>query len=423
MRRTRHLNNRVVITGLGTVNPLANDVPRFWGALQAGVSGIRRVEQIATDDLTVRIGGEVRDVPAARAEINDHVCVRRMDNASLFAVLAAREALEDAGLIGAELGERGAVVIGAGLAGLMTLQEQTEKLLSGGPRKVSPLTIPLLMPNAAAANISLAFGLQGTTYTVSSACASSGHAIIDAIRLIRDGEADVVVTGGSEASMTRLGFASFINMRAMAKGSDESPSGAIRPFDARRDGLIMSEGAGVVIVESEEHARRRGRVPYAELIGYGMTSDAHHLTHPEPSAKMAARAVETSLSRAALRPGDIAGSLYVNAHGTGTKLNDAMETRALRTAFGESAERLQVSSTKSMTGHMIGASCGIEMIACCLALRDGVLPPTINLEQPDPECDLDYVPGTARRAQVEYALNNCFGFGGHNVSLLIRRWS
>jgi len=416
-----HLINRVVITGLGTVNPLANDVPRFWDALQAGVSGIRRVEQIATDDLTVRIGGEVRNPPVERVEISDRACGRRMDNASIFGVLAAREALEDAGLIGSDLGDRGAVVIGAGLAGLMTLQEQTEKLLRDGPRKVSPLTIPLLMPNAAAANISLAFGLQGTTYTVSSACASSGHAIVDAIRLIRDGEADVVVTGGSEASMTRLGFASFINMRAMAKGSEESPSGAIRPFDVRRDGLIMSEGAGVLVLESEEHARRRGRAPYAELVGYGMTSDAHHLTHPEPSARMAARAIELSLQKAGVSPHDIARSLYVNAHGTGTKLNDAMETRALRTSFGESAERLQVSSTKSMTGHLIGASCGLEMIACCLALRDGVLPPTINLEHPDPECDLDYIPGTARRSQVEYALNNTFGFGGHNVSLLIRR--
>ena len=418
---------RVVITGLGTVNPIANTVPQFWEGLVAGRSGIRRVEQIATDDLAVRIGGEVQNTPTERAEINDRVCTRRMDNASLFAVLAAREALEDAGLFeagqaGTTLGERGAVVLGAGLAGLMTLQQQTEKLLNEGPRRVSPLTIPLLMPNAAAANISLAFDLRGTSYTVSSACASSGHAIIDAIRLIRDGEADVVVTGGTEASMTRLGFASFINMRAMSRGCEESPSGSIRPFDARRDGLIMSEGAGVLVVESEEHARRRGRTPYAELLGFGMTSDAHHLTHPEPEARMAIRAIEMALERAELQPGDIASSLYVNAHGTGTKLNDAMETRALHRAFGRSASRLQVSSSKSMTGHLIGASCGLEMIACCLALRDGLLPPTINLEQPDPECDLDYIPKVARRSQVEYALNNCFGFGGHNVSLLIRRW-
>ena len=414
--------NRVVITGLGTVNPIANTVPQFWEGLVAGRSGIRRVDQIATDDLAVRIGGEVQNAPVERAELNDRVCTRRMDNASLFAVLAAREALEDAGLFGTDLGERGAVVLGAGLAGLMTLQQQTEKLLNDGPRRVSPLTIPLLMPNAAAANISLAFDLRGTSYAVSSACASSGHAIVDAIRLIRAGEADVVVTGGTEASMTRLGFASFINMRAMARDCEESPSGAVRPFDARRDGLIMSEGAGVLVVESEEHARRRGRTPYAELIGYGMTSDAHHLTHPEPEARMATRAIELAVSRAELQPGDVASSLYVNAHGTGTKLNDVMETRALHGAFGKSAGRLQVSSSKSMTGHLIGASCGLEMIACCLALREGLLPPTINLEQPDPECDLDYIPGAARRSPVEYALNNCFGFGGHNVSLLIRRW-
>ena len=416
-----NLSRRVFVTGLGTVNPLGNSVAAYWQGLVAGRSGIARIQQIEVGDLGTQIGGEVRDLDVSRAEVNDRALARRMDRASQFAVIAAREALEHSGNLLAALGDRAAVVLGAGLSGLMTLQQQTEILLQGGPRKVSPLTIPLLMPNAAAANVSLAFGLHGASYSVSSACASSGHAMIDACRLIQADEADLVITGGTEASLTRLGFSSFINMRAMAKQGEDCPTKACRPFEKNRTGLIMSEGAGVLVFESEERIAQRGGRALAEVVGYATTSDAFHLTQPREDAEFAGKAISGCLARAGVVAAEIADQVYVNAHGTATKHNDAMETVALRRAFGESVAKLRISSTKSMTGHLIGAASGVEMIACCLALRDNILPPTINLDEPDPECNLDFIPHSARKAQVEYALNNCFGFGGHNVSMLLKR--
>lgn len=413
---------RLFISGVGTVTPIGNDREAFWRNLTAGECGIGPLERIETGDLAVKIGGEVRNLDVQLAEVNDRVTARKMDRASLFAVVAAREALVDAGLGDQpELGENAAVVLGAGLSGLETLQHQTETLIERGPKRVSPFTIPLLMPNGAAANVSLAFGVNGPSYSVNSACASSGNAIIDAMLMLRRGEADMVITGGTEASLTRLGMASFIRMKAMAPDSNDRPTKSVRPFDANRCGFIMSEGAGVFVLETERSLRRRGVKAYAELLSYGSTTDAFHLVQPDPDAKQSTRAVEQAVQRAEWDPAEVAGRTYVSAHGTSTKFNDAAETRALKNVFGSHAKELQVSSTKSVIGHQIGAACAVETIACCLALTHQTLPPTINYETPDPECDLDYVPNVARAADVEYAVNNSFGFGGHNVSLTLRR--
>lgn len=412
---------RVFISGIGMVCPLGNDLKTIWRRLLAGESGISQLTQIDTSDLEVKIGGEVRGLDLKSIEVNDRTVARRMDRASHFAVAAALQALTDAGLQEHHLAHQGSVVLGSGLSGLLTLQEQTEHLLQGGPRKVSPLTIPLLMPNAAAANVCLATGFTGSAYSVSSACASSGHAMIDAARLISHGEADVVITGGTEASLTRLGMSSFINMRAMSKGFNDRPTEAVRPFDRDRNGLIMSEGAGCLIFESESHLRQRGGKAYAEFLGHGVSSDAYHITQPDPQAAEAGRSVALCLRNTRLSPTDIARRLYVNAHGTSTRFNDAAETLALKIGFGKSAEHLKISSTKSMTGHMIGAAAGLEMAICCLSLTNQMFPPTINLCNPDPDCDLNYLPGQSVTADIDYALNVSFGFGGHNVCLLVKR--
>lgn len=413
--------SRVFVTGLGTVSSLGHSAETLWRALLAGKSGIDRLTRIDVSDLPAKIGGEVRGLDEPPFELSDRVSWRRMDRATRFAVCAAQQAIHDAGLSADILRDRCAVVVGAGLSGMETLQEQTEILLTRGPRRVSPMTIPLLMPNAAPANVSLAFGVKGPAWTVSGACASSGLAVIEACDLLRRGTVDCVITGGTEASITRLGIASFCNMGAMAKRANDCPQKASRPFDLNRDGLVMSEGAGVLVLESEASVRRRGVSPCAELLGYGSTSDASHLVAPDPAGDGAARAVEMALKSSGLVAEKIADSLYVNAHGTGTQANDVSETRALRRVFGNAADRLQISSTKSMTGHLIGAAGALESIACVLALRDGRIPPTINLETPDPDCDLDYVPLRSRSTDVRFALNNTFGFGGHNVCLVFGR--
>lgn len=412
---------RVFVSGVGLVCPLGNNQKSVWKKLLAGQSGIAQLTQIDVSDLEVKIGGEVREFDPKIVEVNEHTSARKMDRASQFAVAASLQALQDAGLEPQSLGSRGAVVMGAGLSGLLTLQEQTENLLRGGPRKVSPMTIPLLMPNAAAANICIATGFNGPAYTVSSACASSGHAMIDAARMIACGEADVVITGGTEASLTRLGMSSFINMRAMAKGYNDNPTEAVRPFDRDRGGLIMSEGAGCLVFESEEHLRKRNGKAYAEFLGRGVTSDAFHITQPDPKAREAGRSVAECLQSCKVIPEEIAGRVYVNAHGTATKFNDVAETLALKIGFGDAAKHLRISSTKSMSGHLIGAAAGLEMGICCMALVDQKLPPTINLKNADPYCDLNYIPGTAIDAKIDYAMNVSFGFGGHNVCLLIGR--
>lgn len=412
---------RVYITGIGVVSPVGNSRPEFWSAIVEGRSGIRRIESIDTTDLPVTIGGEVRNLHEELANVNEKVSVRRMDKASLFAVIAAREALADAGLAPQSLKGRCGVIVGSGLAGLITLQEQTEILLKRGPRSVSPLTIPILMPNAAPANISLAFGITGSTYNVASACASAGHAMIDSFDILRQGHADVMLTGGTEAALTRLSISAFGNMRATTKKYNDRPEQASRPFDKDRDGFVMSEGSCMLVFETEEHFKRRGGRAYAEFAGFGSTMDAFHLVQPDPSAVGAAEAIAAAMRMAGWNPAEIAGQTYVNAHGTSTKFNDQMETDALKKVFGADAQKLRISSTKSTTGHLVGAACAIEMAACALALDGGVLPPTINYTTPDPDCDLDYIPNKSRKADVRFALNNSFGFGGHNVCIAVRR--
>lgn len=412
---------RVFITGIGVVSCLGNDRRTFWSNLLRGHCGIDRLMQHDVTDMEVTIGGEVRDLDLSRVNVNDLVSARKMDPASRFAVHAAREALEDAGLPQENLGEDVAVILGAGLSGLETYEFQLERLLTKGPSRVSPFTIPMLMPNAPPGNISLAFGVHGSCYTTSSACSSSGHAMIDAVEHLRRGEAGVVITGGTEASLTRLGIASFVNMKAMNKTMNDRPQESMRPFDADRGGFIMSEGSSVLVFETEEHLRARGGTAWAEVLSGRSSSDAFHLVQPDPEARQAIRAIRAAIRAAGLDPADIADSVYVNAHGTSTPYNDAMETVALKSVFGDDARKLSISSTKSMLGHMIGAACAIEMSACALALTHGVLPPTINYDTPDPECDLNYTPNAPVEKPVRFAVNNSFGFGGHNVSLVLSR--
>ncbi|MEO2030807.1 MAG: beta-ketoacyl-ACP synthase II [Planctomycetaceae bacterium] len=412
---------RVFVSGIGMTTCLGNDRKLNWKQLINGSCGLDTLELHDTTDLDVTIGGEVRDLDLTRVNVNDYVNAKRMDRASQFSVFAAHEALEDAGLPTSDIGERASVILGAGLAGLETYEFQHERMLSRGPSRVSPFTIPMLMPNAPPACVSLAFGVTGSCHTCSSACSSSGHAMIDSLESLRQGNADFVITGGTEASLTRLGIASFVRMKAMCRDSNDSPKTSMRPFDASRAGFVMAEGASILIFETEEHLRARGGRAWAEVLSGTATSDAFHLVQPDPQGKKATRAIETALEAAGLNPGEIAGSTYVNAHGTSTKYNDAMETVALNNVFGNDADRLRISSTKSMTGHMIGAACAVEMTVSALALTSGILPPTINYNTRDPDCNLNYIPNEAIEADVQYAINNSFGFGGHNVSLVIRK--
>jgi 3-oxoacyl-[acyl-carrier-protein] synthase II len=415
------MKKRVFITGVGVVSPIGNDRHAFWQGLQQGACGVDVLKTVPLDGLEVLIGGEVKGLDPKLADVNDSVSSRKMDRSTLFAVVAAREAVADANLQPGDLGDNAAVVIGSGLAGLQTLQEQTEILLNKGPNRVSPFTIPLLMPNAAVANVSLAFGISGTSYNVASACSSAGHAMIDAVETLQRGEVEIVVTGGAESTLTRLAISAFANMRATTKKYNDDPKKASRPFDANRDGFVMSEGACILIFETEDSLKKRGVKAYAEVVGYGASMDCHHIVQPDVTAKGAVKAIDRAIRMAGWTPTGIAGKTYVNAHGTSTKFNDLMETVALKQVFGGDAKKLRISSTKSITGHLIGAAAGVETAACIMALKDGVLPPTINYETPDPECDLDYIPNEARKADVACALNNTFGFGGHNVCLAFAR--
>ncbi|HRA89000.1 MAG TPA: beta-ketoacyl-ACP synthase II [Planctomycetaceae bacterium] len=412
---------RIFISGIGVVSCLGNDRRTFWNNLKTGQCGLDRLTQHNVRDMEVNIGGEVRNMDNTRINVNDLVSTRKMDRASQFAVHAAHEALEDAGLPTTDIGGNAAVILGAGLAGLETYEFQMEKLLTKGPSRVSPFTIPMLMPNAPPGNISLAFGVRGTCYTTSSACSSSGHAMIDAMEFLRRGDADYVITGGTEASLTRLGISSFVNMKAMNKTMNDRPKESMRPFDADRGGFIMAEGASVLIFETEDHLRKRGGRAWAEVLSGRSTTDAFHLVQPDPEGRQAVKAINSAIQKAGLNPAEIADDVYVSAHGTSTNYNDSMETVALKSVFGNDARRLHISSTKSMLGHMIGAACAIEMSACVLALTTGILPPTINYTTPDPACDLNYIPNIAIQKHVKYAINNSFGFGGHNVSLIIGR--
>jgi 3-oxoacyl-[acyl-carrier-protein] synthase II len=406
---------RVVITGMGAVTPLAADLKSYWDRLLAGQSGIGFIEEVDTTEFKVKIGGEVKNWHPEK--FFDSKACRRMDRFSQFAMVAALEAWTDAGLdIAREDPFRFGSIVGCGIGGLNEYEDQHTKFLQGGgPRSVSPFVIPKMMPNAGAGNISIHFGLAGPSRAISTACASAGDAIADAMRVIQLDEADLMVTGGAEAAITDMGLGGFISARALSMRND-NPQAASRPFDKDRDGFVLAEGAGILILEELEHAKKRGVRIYAELLGAGSTSDAHNITAPHPEGIGAARAMQLALRSAKLDPADID---YINAHGTSTELGDAAETLAVKKVFGDHARTVAISSTKSMIGHTLGASGGVELVATVMSIKDGVVHPTINLDTPDPACDLDYVPNVARKMQVRHALSNSFGFGGHNVSLVV----
>jgi 3-oxoacyl-[acyl-carrier-protein] synthase II len=411
-------DRRVVVTGIGLVTPLGNDAARNWQALLAGRSGIAPIARFDAANLPVRIAGEVRDFdPAAYIEKKE---IKKMDAFTHYAVAAAQMAADDAQLtVDAANAERVGVLIGVGMGGIATIEEYHRNFLESGLKKVTPFFIPRLIANMAPGQIALRFGAKGVNYTTSSACASGGHAVGEAYRLIRFGYQDAMFAGGAEAGVTPMGVGGFAVMRALSTRNAE-PQRASRPFDRERDGFVIAEGAGVLILESLDHARRRGARVYAEIAGYGANSDAYHITMPAPEGEGAAACMRLALADGSVEPSEVD---YINAHGTSTPYNDLNETLAIKRVFGEHARRLAVSSTKSMTGHLLGAAGGVEAAYTALTVSHGVLPPTINYENVDPECDLDYVPNQPRAAAVRVALSNSFGFGGTNACVAFRRYT
>ena len=406
---------RVVITGLGTINALGNDLATSWPRIVAGENGIGPITRFDTKDQTVKISAEVKLDPLLHFQAPDQ---RKLDPFTMWALVATDEALRDAGLepakVSDELRERWGCIIGTGIGGITGIEEQYRGLLEKGPRRVSPHFVPKIMANAVSGQVAIRNGLLGTCFTTSSACASAGHAIGMAWRSIQWGESDIVVTGGAESATTPLSLAGFANMKALSQRAD--PALACRPFDKDRDGFVMGEGCGILVFEELEHARRRGARIYAEVKGYGSTDDAYHITAPEESGRGPARALRQALAHAKIDPTAVD---YINAHGTSTPYNDAIETRAIKLVFGDHARKLAVSSTKSMVGHLLGASAAVELVVSTLTIHHGVVHPTRNYTTPDPECDLDYVPGAARSMRVRNVLSNSLGFGGHNVSICV----
>jgi 3-oxoacyl-[acyl-carrier-protein] synthase II len=407
-------DRRVVITGLGAVTPIGNDVETFWSNLKNGVSGIRLVEAFDTKDHDCKIAGEVRGFEPKRYFKNPKD-LRRTDRFAQLAMAAARMALDDGGVdLERVRRDRFGVIVSSGIGGLKTLEEQYRILLTKGPSRNSPFTIPMLISNMASGLISMEYGLHGPNLCIVTACATSNNAIGESWRTIKFGDADIFLAGGSEAAIVPIGLAGFAAMKALSLRNDE-PERASRPFDRDRDGFVMSEGAGVVVVEELEHAKARGAKIYCEITGYGLSADAYHMTAPPPEGEGAARAMKLALEHARIGIEDVD---YINAHATSTGLGDISETHAIKTLFGKRAYEVPISATKSMTGHLLGGAGAVEMAACALAIRDSVIPPTTNLENPDPECDLDYTPNVAREKKVRVALNNSFGFGGHNATLV-----
>jgi 3-oxoacyl-[acyl-carrier-protein] synthase II len=400
---------------MGVISPLGKDLEQFWSNLKNGVSGIRNIESFDTSAFDTHFGGEVRDFDA-KAYFKNPKDVRRTDRFAQLAMGAAKLAMNDGGIDAdkIERRDRFGVIVSSGIGGLKTLQEQQSVMMTKGPTRNSPFTIPMLISNMASGLISMEFGLQGPNLCIVTACATANNAIGESWRMIKFGDADIFLAGGSEASIVEIGLSGFGAMRALSTRNAE-PERASRPFDRDRDGFVMSEGAGVVVVEELEHAKARGARIYCELAGYGLSADAYHMTAPPPAGEGAARAMQMALDHAGVSPGEVD---YINAHATSTGLGDISETRAIKRVFGNHARTVAISSTKSMTGHLLGGAGAVEMAACALSIRDGVIPPTINLENPDEECDLDYTPNMARERKVRVAVNNSFGFGGHNATLV-----
>ena len=412
-------DRRVVVTGLGVVTPLGHDLNSFWQNLITGQCGIDKITAFDTSAYATQIAGEVKNFDPTPAFPSPKE-IRRTDRYSQFGIFAAWSALKDSGLeLEKENLDEIGVFLGSGIGGLATTSEQHKILLERGPGRMSPFTIPMLIGNMASGLVSMYFNLRGPNFSTCSACATANHAIGEAWRTIKAGDAQVMFAGGSEAAVIPLGIGGFCAMRAMSTRNDD-PKTASRPFDKDRDGFVMGEGAGVLVLEELEHAKKRGARIYCEISGYGNTADAHHLTSPSPGGEGAARSMKMALRTSGLNPTDIT---YINAHGTSTPQGDIAETQAIKSVFGDYAKKLVVSSTKGATGHMLGAAGAVETAACVLAIKNSIVPPTINLQNPDPECDLDYVPNTAREMSVNAIVNNSFGFGGHNSTIAAKKFN
>jgi 3-oxoacyl-[acyl-carrier-protein] synthase II len=412
------MEKRVVVTGLGIISAVGNDIPTFWQALKEGKGGIGPLTLFDASKFDSRIAGEVKGFDPNLYGITTKD-TKRMDKFVQFAIAAARQTVRDAGLDLNRLNrDRIGVLIGSGIGSLHTIEEESKVYIEKGPSRLSPFLIPMLIVNEASGQVAITYGFKGPNSCVATACASGSHAIGDAFKIIERGDADIMLCGGTESCITPLGLGGFCALKALSVRNNE-PEKASRPFDRERDGFVMAEGCGLVLLENLEHAKQRNAQIYAEIVGYGMSCDAYHITAPDPEGDGAARAMKEALRDAGLRPEDVN---YINAHGTSTKLNDKIETLAIKKAFGSHSKKVMVSSTKSMTGHLLGAAGGLEFVVCCLAIKDSVIPPTINYEYPDPDCDLDYVPNTARKAKLGICMSNSLGFGGHNASLIVRKF-
>ncbi len=409
---------RVVVTGIGVISPVGNDIPTFWESLTTGRSGIRRYEAFDSDIYECKIAGEVRNFEPAPYFKNPK-SAKRTDRFTQFAVAASKFALDDAGVDLDKIDRnRFGVMLGSGIGGLKSMEDECKRLFERGPTRVSPFTIAMMISNMASGIVSMEFDLRGPNMCIVTACATANNSLGEAWRIIKFGDADAFLAGGCEATITPIGISGFAAMKALSLRNDE-PTEACRPFDRDRDGFIMGEGAGIMVIEELEHAKARGARIYCELAGYGCSADAYHMTAPLPDGEGAARAMQIAMKHAKINAEDID---YINAHATSTPIGDACESKAIKLALGAQAYKTPVSSTKSMTGHLLGAAGGIELAACALAIKHSVIPPTINLENPDPECDLDNVPNTAREAKIKVAMSNSFGFGGHNATLIVREF-
>ena len=407
---------RIVITGVGVVTPAGMDVKSFWESVSNGRNSISTITAFDPSAYTSRIAGEIKVFdPTKYLTPKD---AKRTDRFVQFAVAASREAMRTSGInLNSVDKNRFGVIIGSGIGGMITIQKEHKVLLEKGPSRISPFFIPMLIVNMASGKVSMELGLKGPNTAIATACATGTHAIGDAFKIIQRNDADLMLCGGSEAAVSPLGFGGFCAARSLSTRNDE-PQKASRPFDNERDGFVMGEGAGIVILEEYEHAKKRGADIYAEIIGYSMSADAYHMTAPDPEGKGAIQCISGCLKDAGIRPQDVD---YINAHGTSTKLNDKVETKAIKEVFGSHAKKLAVSSTKSMIGHLLGAAGAVECVATALTMRNGLIPPTINYEFPDPDCDLDYVPNTPRKADVNIALSNSLGFGGHNCTIALKK--
>lgn len=411
------MNRRVVITGMGSITPLGNNVDAFWTAIKNGKCGIEPIKSFDAADFKAKLAAEVKDFKPE--EYIDKKEAKRMDRFCQFALAAAKEAVEDSELELDKIDkDKFGVILGCGIGGIGTIEEQVAKLNEKGPGRVSPMLIPMIISNMAAGNIAIAYGAKGICNTIVTACASSNNAIGEAFEKIINNHADIIISGGTEASVTPVSVAGFTSLTALSRSTD--PERASIPFDAERNGFVMGEGSGILILEELEHALKRGAKIYAEIAGYGTTCDAYHMTAPSPDGEGGAKAMKLAIENAGIKPEEVS---YINAHGTSTPANDKTETAAIKKVFGEYAYKIPVSSTKSMTGHLLGAAGAIEAIVSIKAVEEGFIPPTVGLKVPDPECDLDYVPNVGRKSELKYAISNTLGFGGHNATLLFKKWN